>query len=255
MFSDNLLTQIKNHALWTAPEECCGLFVKIENGLMAIEAKNISKLDKNHHFTIDFQAFLEAEKVGEVKGYYHSHNSEVDGYIFSEIDLKNFKIHNLFSVIYNVKENQFYFLTDGDRLTYIGRKFKIGKEDCFSLVREYYKKELNITIMDYARDSKWYVKEPEIWVKNREKEGFTIIYEGNDFTLSNLKPHDVLLSKFRDIPYPSHAAVYVGNGMVLHHPATKYSTIEPLCGEIKDKTVVILRHKSLVTNETKRCKN
>jgi len=241
------LAAIKAHSLELFPFECCGLIIKDDNyNFKVFRAKNVSTRDKKHSFEIDPMSILEAENLGNIVGCYHSHNCPESETIFSETDLRNISLHKIFSVVYNVANDQFYVLNDADKAKYIGTKFEFGLNDCYSLVRKYFKEELNLELRNYFRDSRWYKTNPAIWMENVSTENFSIVFSDNIFDVSNLKPHDVLLMKGRNIKYPSHAAIHIGSGFILHHPYGKLSTIEFLTRELINDTMFVARHNSLL---------
>lgn len=245
MFTEEILKSIKKHALETSPEECCGLLLKQGERTSVYPTKNASTHDRRFTFSIDVLDMLEAHKQGAVIGYYHSHNTPVDSAIFSETDIHNVRIHKLISVLYNTCSNQFYFLDDAKQLNYLGRQFKLGSSDCFALVREYYQRELGLNITDYFRDSRWFLRDPDLWTAHLDEHGGIVVHKGNDFDESVLRVHDLILIKGQEMQNPSHGGVYIGNGMLLHHPYKALSTIEPLCGTLQENVKLIVRHKSL----------
>ena len=111
MFEESILTEIKNHAHSTKPEECCGLIVSQEKQILLFKARNVSEYDKKFTFTIHPEDLIKASLSGKITHYYHSHNTESDG-VFSERDILNYKLHGICSIIYNTTKDQFYFLNN-----------------------------------------------------------------------------------------------------------------------------------------------
>ena len=242
LYTKSVLDTIKAHALNVVPEECCGLILKTCDNLIAYPSKNVSNLDKQHHFIIDCNTYLEASQLGNIVAFYHSENIPVRNTIFSENDIKNQKLHQLVSIIYNTCSGQFYCLSSSKNLNYLGLPFIIGKQDCFSLIRLYFKQELGIHINDYFRDSRWIIKQPQVWAENFQKENFI------EVTNLKLQEYDVLLIDAYGKGFPTHGMIYVGKNMILHHPRNQFSTIEPLLPEMIQKTKIVVRHKSLWKN-------
>jgi cell wall-associated NlpC family hydrolase len=146
--------------------------------------------------------------------------------------------------MYNVRNDSFSEENGVRNPSYIGRTFKIGERDCYSIIRDYYKKELKIELGDYFRDENWARKTPELYEQNYERENFIKVKTGSP-VLEELKQHDCILFQFLDIPFPSHAAVYLGGGSILHHPRNGYSLIEKLSDPYLRRASYVLRHKSL----------
>jgi proteasome lid subunit RPN8/RPN11 len=228
---DSHLSLIREHAEKVYPEECCGLIISVSDAFVILECKNTAE-DKNHFFSLSPTDYIRGGQIGKIVGYYHSENIPVDGRVFSELDIINFKIHGLWSVIYNNISKQFYCLSGQEELKYLGRNFSIGNSDCFSLVRDYLKNELGINVRDYKRDSKWFLKSPRLWLDNYSSEGFrpTNVAQKNDIIL------------FGEFDLPTHAGVYMGNNLILHHPRNQWSTIEPINENLRQQIKLILRY-------------
>ena len=73
------------HAKEEAPNECCGLFLKTENGLEYFRCKNVAYEFEMGSFIIDPLDFADGEDRGEVLGVVHSHPQNV--LKFSEEDV------------------------------------------------------------------------------------------------------------------------------------------------------------------------
>ncbi len=73
------------HAKQEAPNECCGLFLKTDNGFEYFKCKNVSYEFKADSFIIDPFDFADGEDKGEVVGVVHSHPQNV--LEFSEADI------------------------------------------------------------------------------------------------------------------------------------------------------------------------
>ena len=73
------------HAKEEAPNECCGLFLKTEEGLEYFRCKNVAYEFEMTSFIIDPLDFADGEDKGEVLGIVHSHPQNV--LEFSEEDI------------------------------------------------------------------------------------------------------------------------------------------------------------------------
>jgi cell wall-associated NlpC family hydrolase len=109
------------------------------------------------------------------------------------------------------------FLSDANlAIPLLERKFIHGIFDCYSLIRSYYFQKKNITIPDFARDNKWWDAPPDtyqdLYLKNFEKANFKAIPKTEE-----LKEGDVILMNLMSGSIVSHAAIYLGNGLILHH--------------------------------------
>jgi proteasome lid subunit RPN8/RPN11 len=239
--------QIKAHSLEAYPNECCGLVVVNHSSktLEAFQCKNISE-NPEHHFTISPPDYLFASRTGTIIACYHSHPKSENG--FSELDKQSSEGLELKSILYSVKGDCFseYPLPaqPSQCPSYIGREFEMGKVDCFSVFRDFFRTELNININDYYRDEKWQDETPLLYDLNYEKEGFIRVHEGPPTPEIKLNKYDCILFKF--LKHTEHISIYLDNGLMLHQPRGKYSLVEEYTDSFKRRTSYIIRHKNLI---------
>lgn len=120
---------------------------------------------------------------------------------------------------------------------YEGRPFIHGLFDCYTLVRDYYKRKFNIFLpTNIQREWEWWNKGENLYLENAKDCSFEEV--------SDIKKHDVLLMKINS-PVPNHAAIYIGDGKILHHMAGRFSTIQELTFSYKQKISVIYRNNLL----------
>lgn len=224
---------IKKYALKEKPDEVCGLIISSGNFVSIYPCKNISS-NKKVRFELSPLDYVRALDDGgnKVLGIFHSQENKN----LSVLDVLNSMGHKIYSVVYSWKYDEFYEITNQHvkYKQYIGKEFEIGKNDCFSIIRDFYKKEYNININDYFRDDKWYKKNPNIIKENFEKEG------GIEVKFEDIKEGDVIIFSF------GHFAIYLGENLILHAPRDKYSNIEYLNDSYKNRISLILRHKSKI---------
>ena len=197
-------------------------------------AKNISNND--NRFTIAPEEYVAAAAQGDIKAVYHSH--PVTDPIFSEFDKFNSISHNLKYVLYSLRDNSFSQF-DPNLSTfnqYIGRTFEIGSTDCFALVRDFYKQELNIILNNYKRDENWKSNLGDLFDKHFKSEGF---YEAK-----SPNKYDCILIRLKKDSPSAHIALYVGDNLILHQPEKSFSRIEEYSHKYKKLTSHIIRHKS-----------
>jgi cell wall-associated NlpC family hydrolase len=90
---------------------------------------------------------------------------------------------------------------------------------------------------DYHRRDQWWEKGENLYLDNFEKEGFHTIPS------EELAYGDALLMHLES-PVPNHAAVYIGNQMVLHHVQGRLSSRDIYGGYYQKMTAKVLRHES-----------
>lgn len=123
---------------------------------------------------------------------------------------------------------------------YLGRPFIYGKHDCFTLMREFYKKEFNIDIRNYGSYDGWWNDGLNLYVDNLGKEGFYLLDDEEPMV------GDLYLMCLNS-PVPAHCAIWVGENSILHHVQGRPSRIDSYRGVFKNFTVSRWRHKKLKT--------
>lgn len=234
--SPKVKSEIVRHAEKLYPNEACGLILSRAGELVAFPCRNLHNSPKR--FTIDPRDYVIAAGFGNILAVYHSHCS--DNKSPSAFDIQSSLFHKLPFITYNVLAGTFCE-SDGMALaSYLGREFEIGISDCFSLVRDFYLRELGILLSDYPRTEGWYKGNPRILVDNFEREGF--------FITSKITKHCVFLIKsIERLQMPHHLMLYLGDDCVLHHPRKQKSLVEPLTSEICKTIHTIIQHKDVCT--------
>ena len=124
----------------------------------------------------------------------------------------------------------------------LGREFIHGQQDCYSLVRDFFKDNFKLEFTDYARPDDWWTLGEDLYMENFKKEGFEII----DISLRDIRIADCFLVAIPDrrcsITPTNHAAIYVGNNEVIHHPLGGQSKPSPYRGALRNFTTHIVRH-------------
>lgn len=100
-----------------------------------------------------------------------------------------------------------------EEMPLLGRVFTHGVIDCYTLIKDYYKQVRKIDLPDFYRPDDWW-KTPglDIYRKNLNEAGFSEI----KFDLKDVRQHDIFLMTIRSKD-PNHGAVYLGDGMMMHH--------------------------------------
>lgn len=226
MLTKEIKEKIKTLSLQTN-NEVCGLLTI--NGSI-IPCRNISSNPKQH-FVISPLDYLKAAQKGQISYVYHSHNANPE---FSEFDKLNLYNQKLRGIMYCKEKDSFrVFLPESYNNKYVGKSFEIGVSDCFSLVTDYYKNELNIKLPKIERGEGWYLKNPSL-IKNNVPATFRKI------SLSEAKKDNILIFDMLKNENPCHLGIYLSNDMLLHHPRHRLSTIELLNESLKNKIIYAL---------------
>lgn len=240
-FNQQIKEKIKQEAVKNSPKECCGfIFLNQENFKFDIyPCKNVANI-KSNNFIISPKDYINCSNFGQITACYHSHTN--DNTELSEIDKDNSNKYNIHYILYNVKYDTFNFYTPNtEKNPYIGRPFILGVSDCFTLMQDYAKRERNIKIkfpkdIIYPKD----IKEiGALYEKNFIDNGF--------FKLSKdvqLRKDDGIMMTFPAVceEYPTHAAVYMGNDMILHQPFNSFSCVNIYDNFFKKHTSYVLRY-------------
>lgn len=240
-FNTQLKEKIKEEAKKAFPKECCGFIYldKTSYKFDVFPCKNVAE-QKNNNFTISPNDYLRCSYLGQIIACYHSHSN--DNTEFSEIDKDNSNKYEMHYILYNVKQDIFNFYTpNSEKNPYIGRPFILGVSDCFTLVQDYAKKERNINLQFprnvlYPKDLK---EIGALYEENFIANGFIKLTKDVE-----LKKDDGLMMIFPAISekYPTHAAVYIGNGMILHQPFNSFSCVNIYDNFYKKHTSYVLRY-------------
>tara|TARA_R100000231_G_scaffold52021_2_gene43919 strand:+ start:1136 stop:1843 length:708 start_codon:yes stop_codon:yes gene_type:complete len=208
-----------NHARKDAPDESVGLLLNVKGKEVYFACQNISN-NSQQTFILDPNDYLKASKLGDVIAVIHSHPTTT--LAFSESDKVNCEKHKLPWYIVDPRTAKWiYREPDGYVPELLGRRWIWGVTDCWSLVRDYYKKERGIILRDYDRSMS-----PEEFLENPLFESYAWRTGFRELRLDEtLQEGDVLLMSIMH-PTLNHVAIYLGD-MVLHHLTDRLSCREP----------------------------
>jgi len=110
--------------------------------------------------------------------------------------------------------------------------------DCYSLIRDWYRQERGIDLPDFTRFDEWWRRGENLYLDNFSGAGF------HEVESSDMNPGDVLLMQVAS-PVPNHAAIYLGDGLILHHLQGRLSSRDVYGGYWQKITTHTLRHQLL----------
>lgn len=220
------------------PHECCG-FVILNNITKLVDifpCENIAE-DKTHHFVIAPNKLIEAEKIGKIIAYYHSHTMGDENP--SLADKVNSRALSLPSIIYSIISRKFaFYIPENFETPLVGRPFVWGVLDCWCLVCDYYKQNLKIDLNNnFFRTSQEDLLQNDYFEKNIEAQNLVVVHD--------LKEHDILLMKINS-KIANHTAVYLGHEQILHHPGDRLSQRTFYGSFWKKNTYLKCRHRNLL---------
>lgn len=248
--------QIEKHALSEYPKECCGLIIAVGNKQKYIPCTNQSQA--KDAFKISAEEYAETEDKGQILSVVHSHINETAKP--SQLDLSSCEASGLpwhiVAVGMDAGDSEPSVTgwesiePEGYCVPLVGREFFHGSLDCYGLVRDFYRAEMGIELMDFDRPDYWWEdsKSGELYLDNFEKAGF---YKVN----GEPKFGDLIIMQYMS-DKANHGGVYIGDkplktqpelhvipNAMLHHPMPRLSERVMYNGYWKDITRVIVRHK------------
>jgi proteasome lid subunit RPN8/RPN11 len=218
------------------PLESCGLVVTKHRRNLYYPCRNIAH---NHeHFIIHPEDYVQAADSGEIIYIVHSHPNTAPKP--SQADLLGIERTQLPWLIVNPRTGTYTVTSPtGYQAPLVGREFTHGISDCYNIIIDYYQRELNITLPDFEREDKWWLKNQDLYRKHFVDAGFSVV------PFDSMQIHDVLIMRMAS-PVDNHGAVYVGNNHILQHVANKLSSKDVYGGYWRKATTMILRHKDLL---------
>jgi len=216
-------TDAVTYAEKEAPKEACGLLAVIKGQEKFWPCKNIAE-GQHEFFALDPEDWADCEdQGGEILGVIHSHpegSSEP-----SEADKASCENIGYPYFIYSVNHKSWNEIKPSGwkAPSLIGRTWIWGKQDCWSLICDYFQEKLNINLGSCYRPNtlKEFIAKP-YFEKILADGGFIEIEK------DKIKKNDVLLME-GSYQKLSHVALYLGNQLILHHEIKKLS-----CKELYD---------------------
>ena len=228
----SLEDKIKKAASFEYPKEMCGV---ITNSNEFIKCTNIHD-DPENNFLIRPQ---DLDSIGwdNIKYIVHSHPKTTAKP--SRVDIEQCNTGEFPWLIVSLIESDLQLITPNNTIPNLeGRPFIHRVFDCFSLVRDFYLKEFKVQIKDVKREYNWWKQEQvDLFTTEAEKIGFVEI---DTPTYGDM----VVLSYFSD--KPNHAAIYLGNNLILHQVGLYPSRVEPYSEYWRERTRWIMRHRNLL---------
>ncbi len=231
---DAIVSAVREHAAREAPRECCGVVVAVDGRQVYRACRNLSPVDAQ--FDIDPLDLIAAGREGEIKAICHSH-------VFvsaqpSPADLVECERSGLPWLIVNHPTGAaHWFEPSGYEAPLLGRVFVHGVLDCYALVRDWYRRELGVDLMDFKRPDDWWLHGGDLYRENFARAGFVPV------EMSALKRGDMIVMTVRS-KVPNHAAVYLGDQVILQHLQGRLSSRDVYGGWFLKNTTHRMRHTS-----------
>lgn len=244
---DGLAAFVQECSFKRYPNEACGLVYVDKIGRPHyVECENKS-LDPDKTFLIDPDEYLKVEQLGRIVGCWHTHcdmppkASEAD-----KQGCRNAQLPWFIGAVYG-KEMPMRFeglelveVDEGYEAPLVGRPYSFGVFDCFSLMRDYYKRELQIDLPELPRIERIWTSEPDYMAKQAvENFGFVKMRPGVDPIRGDL----FLIQTANE--GADHIGIYTGDDRILHQMRNRLSRHDIYGGSYwQEHTVSHWRHKS-----------
>jgi proteasome lid subunit RPN8/RPN11 len=232
MINGELKRTILEHIESEYPREACGLLVNVDGKPIYWPCKN--EAENKDYFILSPIDYAKAEDAGEIIALIHSHpDGNADP---SQADMVACEASGLrWYVVSYPDVGWAYIEPSGYKAPLIGRQFFHGVLDCYSLIRDWYRQERGIDLLDFPRRDVWWKNGGNLYVDNFAKAGFYRVDE------DDLKEGDVILMQVMS-NVPNHGAIYIGNNSILHHLHGALSCREVYGGYWQKHTTHVLRH-------------
>lgn len=244
---ENLVAEIHRIGAMRYPNEACGFVIALDNGQsVAIEARNDAIYPKTE-FLINVDEYQRAEDMGEITGVWHTHtNGNTEP---TEADLASCEATGVTWYMCCVtKAGETFSYSDmrvfgptGYEQDYIGRPYVFGVFDCWTLCRDYYRREFGIELKDYPRIQNYWLKGHDFFGEKWPEVGLVDVHG------QELQVGDILFFQTDGSGKPSHSAIYIGDETILHHCEGHLSGRSMYGGYWLKHTVKHLRHKNHVS--------
>ena len=232
--NDDIKLAITNHAKEESPREACGLIIIFKGRQRYIPCRNLANGTDN--FILDPKDYEIADQEGEIVSVVHSHpNTSVNP---SQADLVSCESSGLPWFIIGLPSEQWaYIEPKGYIAPLVGRTWSHGVLDCYAIIRDWYKQERNINLPNFDRSDDWWKRGENLYLDNFGKAGFI------ETTQDKMKTGDVILMTINS-SVPNHGALYLGDGLILHHIHGRLSTREVFGGYYLKNTTHYLKYEN-----------
>ncbi|WP_288496900.1 C40 family peptidase [uncultured Erwinia sp.] len=235
---EKIMAAITRHVAAEYPKEACGLIIQSGRTQTYIPCKNIAD-DPTQDFTLSPEDKHAAEAQGNILMVIHSH-PDVPQLIPTEFDRVQCDHSGVEWGIMSWPDGDFCTISPRGERELVGRQWVLGYADCWTLIMDYYRQEHGITLNNWSVDYEWWHDGKESrYDDNWEAEGFVQVDP------AEMRPGDMIMMRVQS-PVTNHAAIYVGDNLMLHHNSESLSTRVPYGDYWRNRTVRIVRRRELM---------
>ena len=121
-----------------------------------------------------------------------------------------------------------------------GLEFDLARQNCYTIVRQFYLDNYGIELTDYACPTNWWNADLDLYAKLSSVEGFSAVHSHPRDWL----PGDLIIMAIQSST-GNHAAVILDNGEILHHLVGQRSCVTAYGGMFRNTTVAVYRHRDV----------
>lgn len=219
------LSDFTAHVIQEHPREACGFIV--DGNYIPVPNSSQTPLVS---FRVDPIHYIKTAALGEIQALLHSHpylpgtHSQWPMEWPSTGDMETWLKGTIpWGICASDGEGitQLVWLDEEHPEPLIGREFVHGINDCFSIIRDWYKINRSTVIPNYARGMDWWFSGKNLYEDNFEKAGFV------EIDRSDIQIGDVVLIRVA-APVVNHAAIVTGENEITHHLHKRLSGVDSL---------------------------
>ena len=227
-------TQALAHAEAVYPAEACGVVVEIDGVPAFWPCRNIDT-QPGDRFELHPDDYAAAEDAGEVTGIVHSHPNA--SALPSAADRVMCERRGLPWYIVGVPSGVWSGCQpSGYALPLLRRPFVHGVIDCYTLVRDAMQSLFGVALPDFERADDWWQHGGDLYRQHAQDAGYAALPAD-----APLWPGDLITMQIH-ANVPNHGAVYLGDGVMLHHLCNRLSARETYGGYWLHHTASRYRH-------------
>lgn len=237
----DVLSAIYAQAEREAPRECCGLIAySAELGKhYYVECRNLAGEAATDEFVLDPHGWTAADYFGDVVAVVHSHPHASANP--SQADRRRCEDSGLPWLIVGWPSLQMVELApEGWSAPLVGREFAFGIHDCYTLVQDFYARELGTQLPDFERRDGFWQRGEHLYRDGLASAGFEVVQ------CERPRPGDGLLMRINSREVDNHAAIYLGDNLMLHHLHSQPSRLEMWDWPWQRRTTAIVRHRAFM---------
>lgn len=232
--SDAVRQSAVSHGEAEFPRESCGLVIIQKGRQVYFPCQNLA-LDDDQ-FIINPEDYAAADQRGEIVAVIHSHPNLPP--LPSQADRVACEASGLVWHIFSLPSGEWASLQpEGYTAPLVGREWAFGTLDCYTIIRDWYLLNRGVELPDFHRQDGFWKRGENLYMDNFAIAGF------REIPVNDIECGDVILMT-NGSAMPTHGAVYLGDGMILHHVQNRLSSREIYGGVWLENTVGALRYGS-----------